>query len=83
MSLAWSIGKASISARSPIDGPWPVLRTPTPPVLPMYLTTELGRAMLLEAKLGVGVQVLPPGGHVIVKCLDEILNLHGDRSQLL
>jgi hypothetical protein len=26
--------------------------------------------MLLKAHLGVCVQVLPPGGHVVVKCLD-------------
>jgi hypothetical protein len=32
--------------------------------------------MLLEAKLGVCVQVLPPGGQVVVKCLDAIWNLH-------
>jgi hypothetical protein len=28
---------------------------------------KLGRAMLLEAKLGMCVQVLPPGGHFAVK----------------
>jgi hypothetical protein len=43
---------------------------------------ELGRAMLLEAKLGVRVQVLPPGGHFAVKCFDAIGNLHF-RSLLL
>jgi hypothetical protein len=32
--------------------------------------------MLLEAKLGVGVQVLPPGGHFAVKQIDEMWNLH-------
>jgi hypothetical protein len=40
---------------------------------------ELGRAMLLEAKLGVCVQVLPPGGHFAVKQIDEMWDLHGDR----
>ena len=37
---------------------------------------ELGRAMLLEAKLGVCMQVLPPAGHFAVKCFDAISNLH-------
>jgi len=37
---------------------------------------KLGRAMLLEAKLGVCVQVLPPGGHFAVKQIDEMWNLH-------
>ena len=36
------------------------------------------RAKLLEAKLGVRVQVLSPGGHLMVKCLDAIRNLHGE-----
>jgi hypothetical protein len=31
---------------------------------------ELGRAMLLEAKLGVCVQILPPGGHFAVEQID-------------
>jgi hypothetical protein len=30
---------------------------------------KLGRAMLLEAKLGVCVQVLPPGGHFAGKLM--------------
>jgi hypothetical protein len=33
---------------------------------------KLGRAMLLEAKLRMCVQVLPPGGHVAVKQIDEV-----------
>jgi hypothetical protein len=33
---------------------------------------ELGRAMLLEAKLGMCVQVLPPGGHFAVNQIDDI-----------
>jgi hypothetical protein len=37
---------------------------------------ELGRAMLLEAKLGMCVQVLPPGGHFAVKQIDEMRDLH-------
>jgi hypothetical protein len=39
---------------------------------------ELGRAMLLEAKLGVCMQVLPPGGHFAVKQFDEMWNLRGE-----
>jgi hypothetical protein len=30
---------------------------------------ELGRAMLLEANLGVCVQVVPPGNHVVVNLI--------------
>jgi len=40
---------------------------------------ELGRAMLLEAKLGVCVQVLPPGRHFAVKQIDEMWNLHSEQ----
>jgi hypothetical protein len=39
---------------------------------------ELGRAMLLEAKLGVCVQVLPPHGHFAVKQIDEMWDLHDE-----
>jgi hypothetical protein len=35
--------------------------------------------MLLKAKLGVCVQVLPPGGHFAVKQIDEIWDLHDER----
>jgi hypothetical protein len=35
--------------------------------------------MLLEAKLGMGVQVLPPGGHFTVKQIDEICYLNDER----
>ena len=34
--------------------------------------------MLLEAKLGVCMEVLPPSGHFAVKQLDEMWNLHGE-----
>jgi hypothetical protein len=37
---------------------------------------KFGRAMLLEAKLGVPVQVVPPRGHVAVNHIDEMWNLH-------
>jgi ABC-type uncharacterized transport system substrate-binding protein len=37
---------------------------------------KLGCAVLLEAKLGVCMQVLPPGGHFAVKQVDETGNLH-------
>ena len=37
---------------------------------------KVGRAMLLEAKLGVCMQVLPPGGHFAVKQIDEMWHLH-------
>jgi len=43
------------------------------------LGDELGRAMLLETKLGVCVQVLPPGGHFAVKQSDQMWNLHDER----
>jgi hypothetical protein len=43
---------------------------------------KLGRAMLLEAKLGVYLQVVPPKGHFAVKQIDEMWVLHGDRFQL-
>jgi hypothetical protein len=33
---------------------------------------KLGHAMLLEAKLGVCVQILPPRGHFAVKQFDEM-----------
>jgi hypothetical protein len=35
--------------------------------------------MLLEAKLGVCMQVLPPGGHCPVKQIDELWDLHGEQ----
>jgi hypothetical protein len=37
---------------------------------------EFGGMVLLEAKFGVCVQVLPPGGHFAVKQIDEMWNLH-------
>ena len=37
---------------------------------------KLGRAMLLEAKLGMCVQVVPPGGHFAVEQIDEMWDLH-------
>jgi hypothetical protein len=40
---------------------------------------ELGRAMLLEAKLGMGVKVVAPTGHVSVIQIDKMWNLHGER----
>jgi hypothetical protein len=40
---------------------------------------KLGRAMLLEAKFGVCVQIVPPRGHVVVKQIDEMWNLHDER----
>src|SRR5262249_46391280 len=39
---------------------------------------EIGRAVLLEAKLGVCMQVLPPGGHVAMKQIDEMWDLHSE-----
>jgi hypothetical protein len=42
---------------------------------------ELGRAMLLEAKLGVCVQVLSPGRHFAVKQIDEMGNLYREHLQ--
>jgi hypothetical protein len=39
---------------------------------------ELGCAMLLEAQLGVGMQVLPPGSHFAVKQIDEVWDLHDE-----
>ena len=52
----------------------------------MNLAAELGKlacnkvgyAMLLETKLGVYVQVLPPGGHVAVNQIDQTRDLHGE-----
>jgi hypothetical protein len=43
---------------------------------------ELGRAMLLEAKFGMGVKVVAPGGHFALKQIDEMWDpyaghLHG------
>jgi hypothetical protein len=35
--------------------------------------------VLLEAKLGVCVQVMPPGGHFAVKQIDEVWDLHGEQ----
>jgi hypothetical protein len=40
------------------------------------LATEFGK---LAGKLGVCVQVLPPGGHFAVKQIDEMWNLHDGR----
>jgi hypothetical protein len=40
---------------------------------------EFGGAVLPEAKLGMCVQILPPGGHFAVKQIDEMWNLHGGR----
>jgi hypothetical protein len=42
---------------------------------------KLRRAMLLEAKLGVRVQVLPPGGHFAVKQIDEMWDLHSGNAR--
>jgi hypothetical protein len=39
----------------------------------------IGGAMLVEAKLGMSVKVVPPGGHLAVKQIDEVWDLHGDR----
>jgi hypothetical protein len=39
---------------------------------------ELRRAMLLEAKVGVCMQVSPPGGHFAVKQIDEIWDLRDE-----
>jgi hypothetical protein len=40
---------------------------------------KLGPVMLLEAKHGMCVQVLPPGGHFAVKQIDEVWDLHGEQ----
>jgi hypothetical protein len=40
---------------------------------------EIGRAVLLEAKLGMCVHVLPPGGHFALKQSDEVWDLHGEQ----
>jgi len=90
MSLASWIGEASISARSPIERAIAGSKNADHSGLAnvaMNLAAELGklagdelgRAMLLEAKLGVCVQVLPPSGHVVVKQIDEMWDLHGER----
>jgi hypothetical protein len=77
-----------LSARSPIDGPLPVRRTHTGLAnVSMNLAAkfgkltsdELGGAVLLEAKLGVRVQVAAPGSHFGVNSLDAIGDLHRKR----
>jgi hypothetical protein len=40
---------------------------------------EVGRAMLLETKLGMGVKVAAPSGHFAVKQIDEVWDLHDER----
>jgi hypothetical protein len=40
---------------------------------------KLGRAVLLEPKLGVCVRVVAPRGHVAVKQIDERWDLHDER----
>jgi len=42
---------------------------------------EVGCSVLLEAKFGVGVQVSPPLGHLVVKQIDEMWNLHDEHLQ--
>jgi hypothetical protein len=42
---------------------------------------KLGRAMLLEAKLRVCMQVVPPCGHFAVKQIDEVWDLHVEPMQ--
>jgi hypothetical protein len=42
---------------------------------------ELRRAVLPEAKLGVCMQVLPPGGHIAVKQIDQVWDLQDERLQ--
>ena len=78
-SFASRIGSASMSARSPIErGELPTRSTPTTPVLPTPRCTsmpnageplgdELGGALLLEAELGMRVDVAPPRGQLVVK----------------
>jgi hypothetical protein len=43
---------------------------------------KLGGAVLLEAKLGVRMQVSPPRGHLVMKGLDSIRDLPSDLAQL-
>jgi hypothetical protein len=40
---------------------------------------KLGRAVLLETELGVGVKVAAPSGHFAVKQIDEMWDLHDER----
>jgi hypothetical protein len=40
---------------------------------------ELGRAMLPEAKFGMRMQVSAPCGHVVVKQIDKMWDLHDER----
>jgi hypothetical protein len=44
---------------------------------------ELGCAVLLEAKLRMCVQVVAPSGHLVVKRLDAIRDLHNARLHLM
>ena len=38
---------------------------------------DAGRALLLEGGLGIGVQIPPPGGHVVVEPGNVLDNRHG------
>ena len=46
------------------------------------LRHQVGRAVLLEAELGVGVNVAPPGGHLVVERADAIDCGHGSDSSI-
>jgi hypothetical protein len=67
-----------------------VCSTPTTPVLPTLRCTvqpnsassrhELGSAVLLEAELGMRMQIPPPRRHLVMKRLDTIEDLHARGS---
>ena len=90
--LCSSIGSASMSARRPMArGLLPTRMVPTTPVLPMPVVTSQPHslslpaticdgALLLEAELGMGVDVAPDGGELGGGGGDLGFDLHGLRT---
>jgi hypothetical protein len=92
MSLASRIGRASIgsqSDRGTIAGPKHADHTGLADIamnlaaeLGKLADDELGRALRFKTEFGVGMQVVAPRRHLVVKCLDAIWNLHSDCFRL-
>ena len=89
-----SIGSASMSARSPMArGSLPVAarrprrscrcRVHLEAELLQLARHDVGGALLLEAELGMRMQVAPPRGHLVVKAADAIEGLHAHGLGLL
>ena len=75
--------RVHVGAQPDARVPWPARSTPTTPVRPMPRCTSMpqrfqplgdqgGGAVLLEAGLGMGVEVAPPGGQLVLVAADML-----------